>query len=269
MYAFSAAKIHNNSIYRTIRGQKNAIYRGKLLKIVEKVPLIRIYCVYLPAFYVHSRRRTVQQQPFKMKHPLFSLLSIAALCLPFLASAQSLIVKSIEEERNATEASVNIRYDKSHNPCALVLVTIPGVPDATFEGTGIVDSFYSNYEYSVYVSEGTSEIRVKHPLAGERVIDFARQGIHIEPLKVYRALLYLEGAAGTPLQQSIDLVVMPQSSSRVNQYMLRYIYRFAQPTLRKMELVKVGEHEGGNAMVGITYILEEDAAIIREKVKKL
>ena len=35
-----------------------------------------------------------------------------------------------------------------------------------------------------------------------------------------------------------DLVVMPESSSRVNQYMLRYIYRFAQPTLYKMTLVK-------------------------------
>ena len=35
-----------------------------------------------------------------------------------------------------------------------------------------------------------------------------------------------------------DLVVMPQSSSRVNQYMLRYIYRFAQPMLQHMELVK-------------------------------
>lgn len=35
-----------------------------------------------------------------------------------------------------------------------------------------------------------------------------------------------------------DLVVMPQSTSRVNQYMLRYIYRLARPTLRKMELVK-------------------------------
>ena len=35
-----------------------------------------------------------------------------------------------------------------------------------------------------------------------------------------------------------NLVVMPESSSRVNQYMLRYLYRFAQPTLRKMELVK-------------------------------
>ena len=35
-----------------------------------------------------------------------------------------------------------------------------------------------------------------------------------------------------------NLVVMPESSSKVNQYMLRYIYRFAQPLLRKMELVK-------------------------------
>lgn len=37
---------------------------------------------------------------------------------------------------------------------------------------------------------------------------------------------------------------------------------------RKMELVKVGEHTGGNAMVGITYLLEEDAKAIREKLKK-
>ena len=31
-----------------------------------------------------------------------------------------------------------------------------------------------------------------------------------------------------------NLVVMPESLSKVNQYMLRYIYRFAQPMLRKM-----------------------------------
>ena len=35
-----------------------------------------------------------------------------------------------------------------------------------------------------------------------------------------------------------DLVVMPESSSKVNQYMLRYIYRFAQPMLREVELIK-------------------------------
>lgn len=38
---------------------------------------------------------------------------------------------------------------------------------------------------------------------------------------------------------------------------------------RKMELVKVGEHAGGNAMVGITYLLEEDAKAIRERIQKL
>lgn len=35
-----------------------------------------------------------------------------------------------------------------------------------------------------------------------------------------------------------DLVVMPESSSLLNQYMLRYVYRFAQPSLHQMELVK-------------------------------
>ena len=35
-----------------------------------------------------------------------------------------------------------------------------------------------------------------------------------------------------------DLVVTPESSSRVNEYMVRYIYRFAQPMMREMRLVK-------------------------------
>ena len=35
-----------------------------------------------------------------------------------------------------------------------------------------------------------------------------------------------------------DIVVMPESSSKVTLYMLRYSYRFAQLMLREMELVK-------------------------------
>ncbi|MBR4678147.1 MAG: hypothetical protein IKO99_09095 [Bacteroidales bacterium] len=35
-----------------------------------------------------------------------------------------------------------------------------------------------------------------------------------------------------------DLVVMPESSSEVNDYTMRYIYRFAQPNLQEMQLVK-------------------------------
>lgn len=140
------------------------------------------------------------------------LCAVTALGLPFLASAQTLVVKSIVEERNATEAKVNIRYDNSHNPCALIVFSIPGVTDATFESPDIVDTFYSNFEYNVYVPEGIGEIRVRQPLGGERVIDFARQGILIEPLKVYRVSLGLEGAAGAPLQQAIDLDVVPRNA---------------------------------------------------------
>jgi len=35
-----------------------------------------------------------------------------------------------------------------------------------------------------------------------------------------------------------NLVIMPESSSKVNQYMLRYIYRFAQPMLLNMKELK-------------------------------
>lgn len=37
---------------------------------------------------------------------------------------------------------------------------------------------------------------------------------------------------------------------------------------RKMELIKVGEHSGGNAMIGISYIIEKDSEMIRERIKK-
>ena len=38
---------------------------------------------------------------------------------------------------------------------------------------------------------------------------------------------------------------------------------------RKMELVSVQESAGGNAMIGISYLLEEEAGIVREKMQEL
>ena len=57
-----------------------------------------------------------------------------------------------------------------------------------------------------------------------------------------------------------NLVVMPESSSKVNQYMLRYIYRFAQPMLRKMELVK--------SLTLTTCLRTDDRAILRHRKRK-
>ncbi len=38
---------------------------------------------------------------------------------------------------------------------------------------------------------------------------------------------------------------------------------------RKMELVSVPDHTGGNAMIGICYLVEEDAAVVREQIREL
>ncbi|HBI63322.1 MAG TPA: choline kinase [Lachnospiraceae bacterium] len=38
---------------------------------------------------------------------------------------------------------------------------------------------------------------------------------------------------------------------------------------RKMELVSVSDHTGGNAMIGICYLVEEDAAVVREQIGEL
>ena len=37
---------------------------------------------------------------------------------------------------------------------------------------------------------------------------------------------------------------------------------------RKMELVSVPDHTGGNAMIGICYLVEEDAAVVREQIRE-
>lgn len=87
--------------------------------------------------------------------------------------------------------------------------------------------FYYGYEFSDQIDGATRSAFIKH-------VKFS------EPLQDNPDLTSFIKKAIDNLSHQINLydynlVVMPESSSRVNQYMLRYIYRFAQPTLRKME----------------------------------
>lgn len=90
--------------------------------------------------------------------------------------------------------------------------------------------FYYGYEFAEQVDGSTHTAFIKHVKFSEPINDnpdlskFIRNAIDNLSHKIN---LY-----------DYNLVVMPESTSKVNQYMLRYIYRFAQPTLRKMELVK-------------------------------
>jgi hypothetical protein len=90
--------------------------------------------------------------------------------------------------------------------------------------------FYYGYEFSDQVDGSVRSAFIKH-------VKFT------EDLQNNPDLTHFIKKAIDNLNRRINiydynLVVMPESSSKVNQYMLRYIYRFAQPMLRKMELVK-------------------------------
>ena len=90
--------------------------------------------------------------------------------------------------------------------------------------------FYYGYEFAENVEGTVRSAFIKH-------IKFT------EPLQDYPELTEFIKKAIDNLSHQINLydynlVVMPESSSHINQYMLRYIYRFAQPMLRKMESVK-------------------------------
>ena len=90
--------------------------------------------------------------------------------------------------------------------------------------------FYYGYEFSEQVDGSVRSAFIKH-------VKFT------DDLQNCPDLTTFIKKAIDQLNRSINLydynlVVMPESSSKVNLYMLRYIYRFAQPMLRKMELVK-------------------------------
>lgn len=90
--------------------------------------------------------------------------------------------------------------------------------------------FYYGYEFSDQVESSLRSAFIKYVKFSDQLQDNPDLTEFIK-----RAVDHLNRKINL---YDYDLVVMPESSSKVNQYMLRYIYRFAQPTLRKMELVK-------------------------------
>ena len=90
--------------------------------------------------------------------------------------------------------------------------------------------FYYGYEFGEYVEGNVRTAFIKHVKFPDSLQDNPDLTQFIK-----KAIDNLNSRINL---YNYNLVVMPESSSKVNQYMLRYIYRFAQPLLRKMELVK-------------------------------
>lgn len=99
-----------------------------------------------------------------------------------------------------------------------------------YEVTAFSHCFYYGYEFSDDIDGSVRSAFIKH-------IKFT-QNLKDNPDITHFIQKAIDDLSKKINLYDYDLVVMPESSSRVNQYMLRYIYRFAQPMLREMELVK-------------------------------
>lgn len=90
--------------------------------------------------------------------------------------------------------------------------------------------FYYGYEFAEQVEGSVRSAFIKHVKFSESIQENPDLSVFIKKA--------IDNLSRKINLYNYDLVVMPESTSKVNQYMLRYIYRFAQPVLRRMELVK-------------------------------
>ncbi len=104
------------------------------------------------------------------------LLSISIL-LALTAHGQDLKVRTMSMNDGDLSASIYERKDLNKQACALVKVQLAAY-GAQFEGNVIGDVAYKTGEYWVYMSEGSRELRIKHPNYLPLHITFSDYGVN-------------------------------------------------------------------------------------------
>lgn len=99
------------------------------------------------------------------------LLFICFVAVSQIAYAQQLKVEKCYLASNDLSASKYERKDGNENPCALIKVLLTS-DGAKFEGNIVGDVKYDAGEYWVYLTEGSHELRIKHPLYTAQTINF-------------------------------------------------------------------------------------------------
>lgn len=107
---------------------------------------------------------------------LILLLSISIL-LALTAHGQDLKVRTMSMNDGDLSASIYERKDLNKQACALVKVQLAAY-GAQFEGNVVGDVVYKTGEYWVYMSEGSRELRIKHPNYLPLHITFSDYGVN-------------------------------------------------------------------------------------------
>ena len=120
-----------------------------------------------------------------------------------VASAQKLTVESMALAGNDISASQYERKDLNGQACALVKVLLAS-PGAVFEGNVIGDVAYKTGEYWVYMTEGSKELRIKHPQAQPVQVVFKDYGVEkLTSKTTYTLSVLLPQAAVTQMQKLV------------------------------------------------------------------
>ena len=105
------------------------------------------------------------------------LLLAISLLFALTVHGQDLKVRTMSVNANDLSASTYERKDLNGQACALVKVQLAAY-GAKFEGNVIGDVAYKTGEYWVYMTEGSRELRIKHPNYLPLHITFSDYGVN-------------------------------------------------------------------------------------------
>ena len=158
-----------------------------------------------------------------------------------ITSAQQLKVEKCYIASNDLSASKYERKDGNDNPCALIKVLLTS-DGAKFEGNIVGDVRYDTGEYWVYLTEGSYELRIKHPLYTAQTInfrDFSIQGVDGKRTYIVRLMM------PNLKKQELTVVFTPTDATVLID---NNIYPSRNGVMK--EMFPVGKHELTVAKVG-------------------
>ena len=128
--------------------------------------------------------------------------------------AQELTVKSMRLDVGDLSASTYERKDLNGAACALVKVQL-AANGARFEGNVIGDVAYKTGEYWVYMTDGSRELRIKHPNFLPLHVHFANYGIErgVKSKQTYTLTLLMPQTGGIEQKQKLIINYTPANAT--------------------------------------------------------
>ena len=144
-----------------------------------------------------------------MKRLILLLLSFTLTCITF---AQELTVKSMDVATMDISASQYPRMDKNGQPCGLVKVQLAAA-NAQFVGDVLGNCEYKAGEYWVYMSQGSYQLKIRHPNFVPLTVNFRDYDIRgVEPKVTYVLTLLIPQTAPQVQKQKLIINYTPKDA---------------------------------------------------------